>query len=99
MKRRQIIGTLVESEKCYVESLRRLCEASPLDIVTVSQFLAKQQTSGNCYSSRNLLYLSIFCSAEAVGYGDGVDNTVEENSSIFSLIRMHRLPSARACGQ
>ena len=29
--------------------------------------------------------------------GDSVDNTVEENSSIFSVIQMHWLPSARAC--
>jgi len=28
-------------------------------------------------------------------YGDSVDNTVEENSSVFSLIQMHWLPSAR----
>jgi len=26
-------------------------------------------------------------------YRDGAGNTVEENSSIFSLIRMHQLPS------
>ena len=32
-------------------------------------------------------------------YGDSVGNTVEENSSVFSLIWMHWLPSARACGQ
>ena len=32
-------------------------------------------------------------------YGDSVDNTAEENSSVFSLIRMHSLPSAMACGQ
>jgi len=32
-------------------------------------------------------------------YGDSVDNTVEENSSVFDLIRMHWLPPARACGQ
>jgi len=32
-------------------------------------------------------------------YSDSVDNTVEENSSIFSLIQMHWMPSARACGQ
>jgi len=32
-------------------------------------------------------------------YGGCGDNTVEENSSIFSLICMHWLPSARACGQ
>jgi len=30
--------------------------------------------------------------------GDSVDDTVE-NSSVFSLIRMRWLPSARACGQ
>jgi len=29
----------------------------------------------------------------------GIDNTIGENSSVFSLIRMHWLPSARACGQ
>ena len=27
-------------------------------------------------------------------HGDSVDNTVEENSGVFSLIRMHWLPSA-----
>ena len=32
-------------------------------------------------------------------YRDSVDNTVEENSSVFSLIQMCWLPSARACGQ
>ena len=31
--------------------------------------------------------------------GDSVDNSVEENSSVFSVIRMRWLPSARACGQ
>jgi len=31
-----------------------------------------------------------------MGYRDCVDNTVDENSNIFSLIRMHWLPSARA---
>jgi len=33
-----------------------------------------------------------------IRYGDSIDNTVEENSSIFSLIRMRWLPSVRACG-
>jgi len=32
-------------------------------------------------------------------YRDSVDDTVEENSSVFSLIGMHWLPSARSCGQ
>ena len=31
-------------------------------------------------------------------YGDSVDNTAE-NYSVFSLIGMHWLPPARACGQ
>jgi len=29
-------------------------------------------------------------------YGDGVGNTIEENSNISSLIQIHQLPSARA---
>jgi len=33
------------------------------------------------------------------GNGDSVDNTVEENSSVFFLIRMRWLQSATACGQ
>jgi len=37
-------------------------------------------------------YLNVPC-------GDSVDNTVGENSSVFSLIRMRWLPSARACWQ
>ena len=32
-------------------------------------------------------------------YGDSADNTVEENSSVFSLIQMCWLPSAWTCGQ
>jgi len=32
-------------------------------------------------------------------YEDSVDNTGEENSSVFSLVWMRWLPSARACGQ
>ena len=32
-------------------------------------------------------------------YGDSEDNTVEENSSVFSLIQLRWLPSARACRQ
>jgi len=32
-------------------------------------------------------------------HGNSVDNTVEENSCIFSFIRMHLLLSARACRQ
>jgi len=35
-------------------------------------------------------YLGIFLGSR---YGDGAGNTVEENSSIFSLIRMRELPS------
>ena len=31
--------------------------------------------------------------------GDSVDNTAEENSSVFCLIQMCWLLSARACGQ
>jgi len=32
-------------------------------------------------------------------YRDGAGNTAEENSSVFSLIQMQLLPSARACSQ
>jgi len=36
---------------------------------------------------------------QAKWHGYGAGNTVEENSSIFSLIRVYKLPSATACGQ
>ena len=32
-------------------------------------------------------------------YGAGVGNTAQENSTVFSLIQMHQLPSAGSCGQ
>jgi len=32
-------------------------------------------------------------------YGDGAGNVVEENSSIFSVIGMHYLPSSRPTGK
>jgi len=38
------------------------------------------------------------CQVNLRRYGDSVDNTVEENSSIFSIIRMHWLQSARHAG-
>jgi len=41
-----------------------------------------------------IFYFAGFCSARDAE--NGVDNTVEENSSVFSLIRMHWLLSARA---
>jgi len=44
-----------------------------------------------------IFYFAGFCSARDAE--NGVDNTVEQNSSVFSLIRMHWLPSARACRQ
>jgi len=46
-----------------------------------------------------LLVVAVAAAAAALTYRDSVDNTVEENSSIFSLSRMHWLPSARACEQ
>jgi len=38
------------------------------------------------------------CVDDKMWCGDGAGNTVEENSSVLSLIQMHWL-SARACGQ
>ena len=32
-------------------------------------------------------------------FNDVIDNTVEQNSNVFSLIQMRWLPSARICGQ
>ena len=37
--------------------------------------------------------LLLFRMIVATGYGDGAGNTVEENTSVFSLIRMCWLPS------
>jgi len=34
-----------------------------------------------------------------IWYGDSMDNTVEENSGIFSLTWMSLWPSASICGQ
>ena len=36
--------------------------------------------------------LNVFSLWSCIRYGDSVDDTVEENSSIFSLLRMHWLP-------
>ena len=44
-----------------------------------------------------LFLLFVWCGM--LRHGHSVDNTVEENSSVFSLIRIRWLPSARACGQ
>jgi len=64
-------------------------------------------------SNKNFLFKNVFSSWQkvfcedsvkhmpgnsTVRSGDSVDNTIEENSSVFSLIRMRWFPSARACG-
>ena len=41
-------------------------------------------------------YINLLSQLEPIRYRDSVEYTVEENSSIFSVIRMHWLPSARA---
>jgi len=48
------------------------------------------------WSYVTLLWPLVIISVE--DYGDGVDNTIEENSSVFSVVWMHQLPSARSCG-
>ena len=57
----------------------------------------------NCYCGIRVYILQFLCICVKIRYRDGsvdsVDNTVEENSSVFSLIQMHWLPSARACEQ
>ena len=42
---------------------------------------------------------SVALGAELVMYADSVDNTAEENSSVFFLIQIRWLPSSRACQQ
>ena len=52
-------------------------------------------TLNECYPEMYVLFLLLLLSVlwwgGGVGtrYGDGAGNTVEENSSVFSLIRMH----------
>ena len=46
-----------------------------------------------------LLVVMVILYIVIIMYGDIVDNTVDENSGVFSPIRMRSLPSARACGQ
>jgi len=56
---------------------------------------------GTCYFVCCWWLYSVFVGylLYACMYGDSVNNTVEQNYSIFSLIWMRWLPSARACGQ
>ena len=46
-----------------------------------------------------VLYILAQSLRNTLWYDDSVDSSVEENSSVFSLIRMRWLPSARTCGQ
>jgi len=46
-----------------------------------------------------LLVVMVILYIVIIMYGDSVDNTVDENSGVFSPIRMRSLPSARVCGQ
>jgi len=49
-----------------------------------------------CLLGDGFVYIVLVCHLR---YRDSVDNTVDENSSVFFLIGMRWLPSARACGQ
>jgi len=69
--------------------------------------MCRQETAHSLIQSSkwmecDLLEFILFAYYVITRYGDSVDNTVntvEENSSVFSLIRMRWLPSARASGQ
>ena len=54
----------------------------------------KQQETSDTPKTKNRCTLD-----KQTCYRDSVDNTVEENSSVFSLIRMQWLLSERASGQ
>jgi len=63
--------------------------------VTVSKTTTtKQQETSDTPKTKNRCTLD-----KQTCYRDSVDNTVEENSSVFSLIRMQWLLSERASGQ
>jgi len=54
------------------------------------KFYVKQiNWHGKCKSSAAIFNFQILKGSVAMQYWDGAGNTVEENSSIFSLIRMH----------
>jgi len=53
----------------------------------------------SCMTFCLLIFLNYSDLVFDVVYGYSVDYAVDENSSVFSLIRMHWLPSARICGQ
>ena len=50
-------------------------------------------------TSRALLAFPVLVWSLMTWHGDSVGNSVEENSNVFSVVRMRWLPSARACGQ
>ena len=60
--------------------------------------ITSEQHQFNTYLTLNNNFYFQFLLREFKGYGHSVDNTVEENTSVFSLIGMHWLPSARTCG-
>jgi len=83
---------------CHInQSVTRMCFVVFID--SHSSFVI---SADSCFQLVFVVYLPWYILATSILKNrcrDSVDNTVEENSSIFSLIRMRWLLSARACGQ
>jgi len=69
--------------------LKRLCENSCKRIVTIFRRYANDWEVLHLFQYNIVLHeLTLLSSESQQWYGDGAGNTVEENSSVFSLIRM-----------
>ena len=99
--RHKVVAVAVASQLHH----SRNCEQRFIMCVVVSRGPWVDHVAGywDHRSDNNMLFLVFEDMIQVVNlvlswrYGDGVDNTVEENSSDFSLTRMRK--STRACGQ
>ena len=92
-------GHMLPEEVLSMLWLGKLCHGCILLLLVTNQFVVKCNSMSVVAVHNGFVLLTIYlCMLLSIWwYRDSVDNTVEDNSSVFSLIRIRWLPSARVC--
>jgi len=85
--------------QCYqLDHMQKMCTSPCTDNLATPHHLISQARCSSWCPTNSVKALKAIWYCCRIRYRDSVDDTAEENSIIFVLIRMRWLPSARACG-
>jgi len=97
------VHRLHEEREHYEEAMKKafMRGVCALNLEAMTMFQEPEGANGTGPGGRSHSTLLKFTmnnpTASSFMYGDPLDNTVKENSGIFSLIRMRWFPSVRTC--